>query len=130
VEQSQDTLRVDKWLWYARFFKTRSLAAKVVSSGGVRLNGSHIKKSSVLIKVGDTLTFAQSRDVRVIKIAELGARRGPASEAQLLYEDLAPISKSDQKEVKLDRSHPDSMHSGRPTKKTRRNLDAIKRSNT
>lgn len=125
-----ETLRVDKWLWYGRFFKTRSLAAKIVSSGGVRVNGSHIKKSSALIKVGDTLTFAQSRDVRVIKIAKLGNRRGPAAEAQSLYEDLAPISKNDQNDVKLDRKHPDSMHSGRPTKKARRNLEAIKRSST
>lgn len=125
---SPDTLRIDKWLWFARFFKTRSLAAKTVSSGGVRSNGIHIKKSSALVKVGDVLTFAQSRDVRVIKIVELGTRRGPAPEAQLLYEDLSPIVKDDQKDVKMDRSHPDSMHYGRPTKKTRRNLDAIKRS--
>lgn len=118
-------LRVDKWLWYARFFKTRSLAAKVVSAGSVRIDGAHIKKPSATVTVGNTLTFAQEKDIRVVRVAALGHRRGPAPEAQALYEDLAPPTKEPS-----DRAirHPDAQRPGRPTKKLRRDMEAAKRS--
>ena len=111
-------LRVDKWLWHARFFKTRSLAAKVVSSGHVRLNSLSIAKPAVQITVGDVLTFPQSRDVRVIRIVALGERRGPAPEAQALYEDLDPPKpKAEQPKA------PKYEGKGRPTKRDRRLID-------
>jgi len=118
------SLRVDKWLWYARFFKTRSLAAKVVSAGSVRVDGSHIKKPSTTITVGNTLTFSQAKEIRVIRILELGERRGPASEAQALYDDLAPPNK---KLSNKSARHPDAARIGRPTKKLRRDMEAAKR---
>ena len=86
----QDSLRVDKYLWFARFFKTRSLATKRVNGGRIRINGNKLKKSSDTVRIGDILTFAQGNDIRVIRVLNLGTRRGPAQEAQSLYEDITP----------------------------------------
>jgi ribosome-associated heat shock protein Hsp15 len=85
-----DRLRIDKWLWHARFFKTRSLAADIVSRGRLRRNGARITKPGTAIMPGDTLTFPQGAQIRVVRIVAIGARRGPAAEAQALYHDLAP----------------------------------------
>ena len=82
--------RIDKWLWQARFFKTRSLAAKLVQSGKLRLNGNLVYKPAQNVSAGDVLTFPQAVQTRAIKIIEVGTRRGPAPEAQLLYKELAP----------------------------------------
>lgn len=114
---SPDKLRLDKWLWHARFFKTRTLAAKQVSGGHVRVNGERTVKPAHGITPGDVLAFAQERRARVIKIVELGARRGPASEAQALYEDLAPPEPHEP---------PPERVGERPTKKDRRALDALR----
>jgi ribosome-associated heat shock protein Hsp15 len=84
------SLRIDKWLWYARFFKTRGLAASVVTAGHLRIDAHRIAKASHAVRVGHTLTFPQGRAIRVIRIVALATRRGPASEAQALYEDLSP----------------------------------------
>ena len=85
--------RIDKWLWYARFFKTRSLAAKFVTGGKIRVATGDVttraEKSSHIVRVNDVLTFPKGDYVRVIKILDPGTRRGPAPEAQTLYEDLA-----------------------------------------
>jgi ribosome-associated heat shock protein Hsp15 len=86
-------IRLDKWLWQARFFRTRSLAAKVSGGGGMRVNGQRIGKSAHMVGPGDTLTFTQANQIRVIRILAAGERRGPAPEAQLLYHDLDPPSK-------------------------------------
>nr|WP_227754336.1 RNA-binding S4 domain-containing protein [Stagnihabitans tardus] len=83
-------MRLDKWLWQARFFKTRDLAAEVVCEGHLRLNGQHCLKPGHGVGPGDVLTFAQGARIRVIRVQALGARRGPASEAQGLYLDLDP----------------------------------------
>ena len=85
-------LRLDKWLWYARFLKTRSLAAKLCASGAVRVGGVPVAKANHPVKPGDVLTFPLGRHVRVIRVLALGDRRGPAPEAQALYEDLSPPS--------------------------------------
>jgi ribosome-associated heat shock protein Hsp15 len=86
---SEETIRLDKWLWYARFFKTRTLAGKVALSGRTRLNGARISKASQQVRAGDVLTFVQAKEVRVVRVLAIGERRGPASEAQALYEDVA-----------------------------------------
>ena len=111
-----ERLRIDKWLWQARFFKTRSLAAKVVSGGHVRVNSDKIDKPARNVGPGDVLTFAQGRDVRIVRIVALGTRRGPASEAQTLYEDLSP-PRNDAP------ANPGFEGKGRPTKKERRQID-------
>ena len=96
-----DSLRVDKYLWFARFFKTRSLATKRANGGRIRVNGNKIKKSSDPVRVGDILTLAQGDQIRVIRVLDLGIRRGPAQEAQNLYEDITP--KEDADEAKNDK---------------------------
>ncbi len=82
--------RIDKYLWHIRFFKSRTLAAEAVADGRVRLNGGHCTKPAHAIKPGDVLTVAIGRQVRVVKVVAPGGRRGPASEARTLYEDLTP----------------------------------------
>ena len=85
----ENAIRIDKWLWYARVFKSRSLAAKFVLMGKVRINRNRVRKASVNLCVGDILTFPIGKDVRVYEVLQLGTRRGPASEARLLYRDLS-----------------------------------------
>ncbi len=116
-------LRLDKWLWYARFFKTRSLAAARVLSGSVRINGEITQKRAASVGPGDVLTFAIGDHIRVIQIDALGARRGPAPEAQALYTDLSP-----QKPRSEDKppDNPAFDGKGRPTKRDRRLLDLSK----
>ncbi|WP_170569574.1 RNA-binding S4 domain-containing protein [Ruegeria atlantica] len=109
-------LRIDKWLWQARFFKTRSLAAKQVSGGHVRLNGNRVLKPAQAVAPGDVLTFPQARIVRVVRIEKLGERRGPAPEAQTLYFDMTEKQEASPK-------NPGFEGKGRPTKKDRRALD-------
>lgn len=85
---SEAHLRVDKWLWQARFFKSRSIAAQAVTSGRVRLNGDKIGRASRQVRIGDVLTVTIGRHVKVVALKALGTRRGPATEAQFLYEVL------------------------------------------
>jgi ribosome-associated heat shock protein Hsp15 len=116
--------RVDKFLWYARFFKSRTLAATMVSGGRVRINGERCEKPSTLVKIGDVLTFPAGPRVRVIKVLAGGERRGPAPEAQTLYEDLTPPAEAKPAEetaVARDKG------TGRPTKKERRQINAFTR---
>ncbi|WP_045386922.1 RNA-binding S4 domain-containing protein [Falsirhodobacter sp. alg1] len=83
------TMRLDKWLVQARFFKTRTIASAEVEAGHVRVNRIKTRKPSYAVGAADTLTFRQGDMIRVIRIAGLPERRGPAAEAQALYEDLA-----------------------------------------
>lgn len=87
-EPASEGLRLDKWLWQARFFKTRALAAQLVARRRLRINQTIITKAHHRVRPGDVLTFPQGRIVRVVRVIDLGSRRGPASEAQTLYEDL------------------------------------------
>lgn len=115
-EQPLPTMRLDKWLWHARFVKTRSLAHKFVESGKVRLNGEKQHKASANIRVGDDLSFAVHDRLHLVRIIALSARRGPASEAQSLYQEIEPA-------VNLRASAgPPIAHrgKGRPSKKDRR----------
>jgi ribosome-associated heat shock protein Hsp15 len=85
-----DALRIDKWLWHARFFKTRGQATRLCADGRVRVDGAVVTKAHHLVRPGNVLTFPQARDIRVVRIEALGTRRGPPREAQALYSDLAP----------------------------------------
>ena len=87
---NDESLRIDKWLWHARFVKSRSLAARLCTSAGIRVGGTPIRKAHYALKVGDVLTFPLGPHIRVIKVLALGDRRGPASEARTLYDDLSP----------------------------------------
>lgn len=82
-------MRADKWLWQARFFKSRGRAAAVVEAGHLRVNGVRAGKPAQTVRIGDVLTFMQESAVRVVRVAGLGTRRGPADEARALYDDLS-----------------------------------------
>ncbi|WP_316862943.1 RNA-binding S4 domain-containing protein [uncultured Cohaesibacter sp.] len=124
MSEENAKLRIDKWLWFARVAKTRSLAAKLVTSGTVRINKEKVAAASRTVKVGDVLTIAKANQVRILEVAALGSRRGPAPEAQLLYKDLSPVP---DKKVQEPGGVTQEMHSGRPTKKDRRELLRLKR---
>ena len=83
-----EQLRLDKWLWHARFCKTRGLAQQKATQGRIRINGHVVEKASHAVRVGDTMTLAHLGKVMVIKVMGLGVRRGPAAEASGLYEVL------------------------------------------
>ena len=84
----EDRQRLDKWLWFARFVKSRSLAAKLVSDGFVRVNGQRAETPAKAVAVGDVITVAVARTTAVVRVEGLGERRGPAPEARLLYTEL------------------------------------------
>ena len=119
------TQRIDKWLWYARFFKSRSLASKICEARKVRLNGKVVGKPSHLVKVDDVLTFAQPRGIRVVRIADVGSRRGPAAEAVTLYEDLAPPEVA-RPQTRTEPGVVRDSGAGRPTKAERRATDRLR----
>jgi len=123
-------LRIDRWLWFARFFKSRSAASLVCNARRIRSDGKIVAKASHMVKVGDILTFPQSRVIRTIRIVALGSRRGPASEAQLLYEDMAPpaaAASADRKRGPFEAKPAQRLPgSGRPTKSQRRALDRLR----
>jgi ribosome-associated heat shock protein Hsp15 len=83
-----DRIRIDKWLWHARFYKTRPLAQAAAASGRIRRNDVRVEKAGLEVKVGDILTLGRGREVVVVRILACGTRRGPAKEAQALYEIL------------------------------------------
>lgn len=83
-------LRIDKWLWFARFCKSRSLAQTLVEEGCVRVNGRLIDKASCTVKPGDRVVMRLGRVWRQVEVVVLGERRGPAPEAQALYALLPP----------------------------------------
>jgi len=119
---SDTLLRLDKWLWYARFFKSRTLAAKLCASKRIRLDGAIVQKPHHQVRAGNVLTFPLGAHVRVIKILALGTRRGPAPEARTLYQDLAPPQPAAPGEAPVA---PRTRGSGRPTKAERRAIDRL-----
>lgn len=139
--------RLDKWLWFARIVKSRSLAQKLVNGGHVRVNRDKAQAPAKAIRHGDVLTIAVANRVLVLKVLAPGTRRGPAPEARLLYEDLAPSPSaspiSDDGEdadedtgsqgaagaAPVGREGPApgrrERGSGRPTKRQRRQIDRL-----
>lgn len=88
--------RLDQWLWFARFAKSRSLAARLCTAGVISLNGAIVRKANRQVRVGDTIVVSQSAGRRTIRVLALGACRGPAPEARLLYEEItAPAQRSE-----------------------------------
>jgi ribosome-associated heat shock protein Hsp15 len=120
----EDRQRIDKWLWFARIAKSRTLAQKLVISGQVRINRERNVSASHAVKIGDTLTIALESGVRVLRIVAAGTRRGPAVEARRLFEDLSPppVPHDPAFEIRRDGT-------GRPTKRDRRAMTALKRGN-
>ncbi len=118
--------RIDKWLWFARRFKTRTLAARFVTSGHIRLNNHRITKTSHLVQINDTITYVSKQKVTILKVTGIGVRRGPANEAAILYQDLSPPEVALSKKARiLSSSGKREEGAGRPTKKQRREIDAL-----
>ncbi|AZO52596.1 MULTISPECIES: RNA-binding S4 domain-containing protein [unclassified Mesorhizobium] len=117
--------RIDKWLFFSRAVKSRSLAAKLVVAGRVRINRDKAAQASDLVKPGDVLTITLDRRIFVWKVLGAGVRRGPAEEARTLYEDMSPLPAP--KAAALPDAIPALREagSGRPTKKERRQTDRL-----
>jgi len=125
AEETGEKIRLDIWLWHARFFKTRSLATKICKAGKVRINGTHAVKPSAPVKPGDVLTFPQAKQIKIIEIIAPGVRRGPAPEAQMLYKDLTPPPEKTAKSFKPAAAGKRGAGAGRPTKTERRAIDKL-----
>ena len=121
---SRPSVRLDKWLWYTRKVKTRSKATKLVKDGKIRINTVRTSKASQVIRVDDVITATISTNVFVLKVVELGNRRGPAIEAVTLYEDLTPAP-AKQPAARPRRPERDKG-AGRPTKRERRQTDRLR----
>lgn len=120
------SIRIDKWLWHARFFKTRTLAQTFVAGGKVRVNTVRVEKPNHAVKPGDVLTFVRGKRVVVVEVLALAERRGPAKEAQMLYNDLSPPpQKRDDPDVPPPPAERDKG-AGRPTKRERRETDRLR----
>lgn len=91
---SHDTTsrRLDQWLWFARFCKSRSVATTYCIKRGVRINSRAVKRASQPVRIGDVLTLPFRGDIAVVRVVDLGVRRGPAREAAALYETIDPIA--------------------------------------
>ncbi len=121
-----ETLRLDKWLWQARFFKSRSLANRFCRQGSFRINGRLLGKTHATVKPGDVLTFNTGPHERIVEIIGLGTRRGPATEAKNLYKDISPPRHSKGKTPYAPISGLREPGAGRPTKAERRATDKLK----
>ena len=119
------TPRLDKWLWHARFFKSRTQASALCATGKVRVDGNAVTKAHAPVRPGQVLTFVQGRHIRLVKVLAIGTRRGPASEAQTLYEDLSPPSPETAMPLAGRPAGRRDRGAGRPTKKERRNTDRL-----
>ena len=122
--------RIDKWLWHARFFRTRTLASKLCNGGKLRVNSAPIAKAHYRVRRGDVLTFPQGGRIRVVEVRAFGVRRGPAAEAQALYEDLAPPAPQPAAAEAQRDGAPAAPHreagAGRPTKADRRAIERLR----
>lgn len=124
-----DRLRIDKWLWAARFFKTRSLAAEEIGKNRVQVNGD-VAKASREVKAGDTVALRLGAVTRTVLVRGLSGQRGPAPVAQQLYEETAEsiAAQAAAREQRRMGSEPAlAIEQGRPTKRDRRELDGAAR---
>ena len=116
--------RIDKWLWFVRVVKSRTLAAALVEAGKIRLNRVRVEKPAYLVRPGDVLTIAIGSRVRIFEVVAPGERRGPPEAARLLYRDLTPPppprAEMPQSPAPVGLREPGA---GRPTKRDRRRID-------
>ncbi|QXL85393.1 RNA-binding S4 domain-containing protein [Comamonas sp. NLF-1-9] len=124
-----ESMRLDKWLWCARFYKTRALAVQEIDKGRVQVNGTNAKPAREL-RPGDTVALRQGPAARTVVVRALSNLRGPAPVAQLLYEETAEslLARAQAAEARRLAPEPaDSLRQGRPTKRDRRTLDDTRR---
>ncbi|MGO8754599.1 MAG: RNA-binding S4 domain-containing protein [Gallionellaceae bacterium] len=126
-QHEQEKLRLDKWLWAARFFKTRSLAAAAVETGKVQVSGARVKPAKALA-AGDTLAIRLGPYQHVVEVLALSNRRGPAAEAQKLYRETEESRlRRAALALELKAQPPPADQKGRPTKRDRREIEQFKR---
>ncbi|MEZ5817464.1 MAG: RNA-binding S4 domain-containing protein [Hyphomicrobiaceae bacterium] len=120
--------RLDKWLWFARVIRTRTLAAGLISDGRVRVNRERVLKPSQTVRPGDVITVAVGAHVRVLEVVAGGTRRGPPTEAQALFRELtaAKPAVAEPAPGTDDASGQREAGSGRPTKRDRRQIDRLR----
>ena len=122
-----EPVRIDKWLWAARFFKTRALAAEAVAGGRVEVGGHHVKPGRD-VKLGDVVRVRIGPFVHVVTVRALSGRRGPAAEAAKLYEE-DPASRAEREKLREQHrlaAHAFAFGEGKPTKKERRALEEVR----
>lgn len=122
---AMDSMRLDKWLWCARFYKTRGLATEEIGKGRVTVNGQHAKAAREL-RVGDTVALRQGAIPRTVVVRALSGMRGPAPVAQQLYAETAESIAARELAAEQRRLAPEpaaSLQEGRPTKRDRRDID-------
>ena len=127
-----DKLRIDKWLWAARFYKTRSLAVEEIDKGRVSINGLEAKPARE-VKVGDTVALRQGAVIRTLVVRGISNQRGAAPVAQQLYEETEEslrLKAQAAEQRQLGHEPASSLEHGRPTKRDRRDLDKAKNSAT
>lgn len=117
--------RIDKWLFFTRMVKSRSLAQTLVEAGHVAVNGRKVHQPSYNVKIGDRLEIKLERRDVILVVRDGGARRGPYEEARLLYEDLSPPPEERPRLTALEQAQR-QPGSGRPTKRDRRALDSLR----
>lgn len=125
--QAETSQRLDKWLWFARIAKSRTFAATAIEDGKIKVNRVRAEKASQTVKTGDVITSKLQKTVRVLRVAALGTRRGPAPEARLLYEDLTPPPEPAGAEAAPQAWGQREAGTGRPTKRDRRRIDDLKK---
>lgn len=124
-----EKLRIDKWLWAARFYKTRSLATEEIDKGRVRVNDLEVKPAKE-VKVGDSITLRQGPATRTLTVRSISDKRGGAPQAQLMYEETEASLKLRAQLTEQRQLEPASSHEhGRPTKRDRRSLDKVSKAN-
>ncbi len=123
---AQPIQRLDKWLWYARVVKTRTLAQKLVKSGNIRVDATRTVQPGFRVRVGMVLTINHANRIRILRVVEPGSKRGSASEAATLFDDLSPLLPA----LRDKPAHPVNAQrepgAGRPTKKQRRQTDRLR----
>jgi ribosome-associated heat shock protein Hsp15 len=129
MHDNDESIRIDKWLWAARFFKTRSLAADAIAGGKIEINGERSKPTRV-VRLGDRLNIRRGPYEWTVVVAHVSRLRGPAAQAQSLYQETAEsISKRDALAAQLKLTHPPEFESsGRPSKKNRREIGKFTKS--
>lgn len=123
-----ERLRIDKWLWAARFYKTRALAVEEIGRGRIEINGQ-VAKPAREVKAGDTVALRRDGLTRTVVVRGISAMRGPAPVAQQLYEETADSLAERERVAQQRRDAPEpalSIDQGRPTKRGRRELDQVR----
>lgn len=127
ASETEDRVRLDKWLWAARFYKTRALAADAIDGGKVDVNAARAKRAK-MIQIGDEVTIRQTPFEHVIRVRGISERRGPASVAAALYEETAESKAKREALATQIRSMPSGdWDTGRPTKRDRREIERFRR---